>query len=54
MLFKVWAAFLFYKIFVHKFFGHVHMRTKIFRSCAHAHTGGEHKKSPVPTYFYAS
>jgi len=28
------------------FFGHVHMRTKIFMSCAHVHTGGEHKKKP--------
>jgi len=28
-----------------QFFGHVHMRTKIFRSCAHVHMGGEHKKA---------
>jgi len=42
---KYGGAFLYYKIFLHNFFGHVHMRTKIFRSCAHVHTGGEHKKA---------
>jgi len=42
------GAFYTYKICAQIFFGHVRKCTKIFRSCAHVHTGGEHKKKPGP------
>jgi len=55
MLFKEWGAFLYYKIFVHKFFlamctcaqkllGRVHMRIRVVT--------GEHKKSLQVTTNY--